>query len=146
MVNMSRLSRERSADVALAGLPVLYGVIMKTYVPELVNELTRIVVTTRNDNPSVEEYDAVVPGEWRRCQEVQAVVEAGQTPGVGQLRAVLVAVLVMLRAKRVPEAEIRERVDEAFARCRQGLYPVDRAGVEDGAWEASRRQSSGGGR
>jgi hypothetical protein len=112
---------------------------MKPYVPELVNELTRIVVTTRNDNPSSEEYDAVVGVEWKRCQELQAVVEAGQTPSVAQLRAVLVSVLVMLRVKRVPEVEIRERVDEAFSRCRQGLYPVDRAAVEDGAWEAGRR-------
>jgi len=112
---------------------------MKPYVPELVNELTRIVVTTRNDNPSIEEYDAVVGGEWRRCQEVQAVVEAGQAPSVAQLRTVLVSVLVILRIKHVPEVEIRERVDEAFVRCRQGLYPVDRAAIEDGAWEAKRR-------
>jgi hypothetical protein len=55
------------------------------------------------------------------------------------LRAVLVSVLVMLRVKRVPEVEIRERVDEAFSRCRQGLYPIDRAAVEDGAWEMGRR-------
>lgn len=107
---------------------------IKPYVPEMVNELTRIIVTTRNDNPSVEAYEAVVPAEWRRCQEVQAIVQAGQVPSVAQLRAVLVSVLKMLRVKHVPEAEIRERIAEAFTRCEQGLYPVDRAAVEDGAW------------
>ncbi len=107
---------------------------IKHYVPEMVNELTRIIVTTRNDNPSIEAYDAVVPGEWKRCQEVQALVQAGQIPSADQLRTVLSSVVKMLRVKQVPEAEIRGRIDEAFARCEQGLYPVDRAAVEAGVW------------
>lgn len=107
---------------------------IKPYVPEMVNELTRIIVTTRNDNPSIEAYEAVVPPEWKRCQEVQALVQAGQTPSAAQLRAVLESVIKMLRVKHVPEAEIRERCNEAFARCEHGLYPVDRATVEAGMW------------
>lgn len=107
---------------------------MSAYVPELVNELTRIVVTTRNDNPSAAAYDAVVDPAWRRCQEVQALVQAGAAPTVAQLRAVLAAVVAILRVKQVPEAEIRERVDEAFVRCRDGAYPIDRAAIEPAAW------------
>lgn len=119
---------------------------MTAYVPELVNELTRIVVTTRNDNPSVEEYDAVVTPAWRRCQEVQASVQAGAAPTVAQLRAVLTAVVTILRVKHVPEAEIRERVDEAFTRCRSGPTAIDRPAVESGAWEAAAPRPVGGGR
>lgn len=119
---------------------------MTAYVPELVNELTRIVVTTRNDNPSVEAYDEVVVPAWRRCQEVQAGVQAGAAPTVAQLRAVLTAVVAILRVKHVPEAEIRERVDEAFARCRSGPAVIDRAAIESGAWEAAVVRPAGGGR
>ncbi len=114
------------------------------YVPELVNELTRIVVTTRNDNPSVEEYDAVVSPEWRRCQEALASVQAGAAPTVALLRGVLTSVVTILRVKHVPEPEIRERVDEAFARSRQGGVVFDRTAIESGAWEAARRPSGGG--
>lgn len=116
---------------------------MTAYVPELVNELTRIVVTTRNDNPSLEEYDAVVSPEWRRCQEALKSVQAGAAPTVAQLRGVLTSVVMILRVKHVPEPEIRERVDEAFARCRQGGIVFDRAAIESGAWEATRRPGGG---
>jgi hypothetical protein len=108
---------------------------MHPYTPELLNELTRIVVTTRNDNPSIEEYDAVVPPEYKRCQEIQQAAQ-GKTPTLEQQRAVYQSVLLMLRVKHVPEAEIRERLDEAFSRCENGAYPVDRAAVEAGGWEA----------
>jgi hypothetical protein len=105
---------------------------MAEYVPELLNELTRIVITTRNDNPSVEEYDAVVLPEWRRCDEIRATVQQDQAglPSLAQMRTIYRSVLLMLRTKQVPEAEIAERLDEVFARCQNGLYPVDRAAVE----------------
>jgi hypothetical protein len=107
---------------------------MSAYVPELLNELTRIVITTRNDNPSVAEYDEVVLPEWRTCEELRAAVkqDQGGVPSLEQMRAVYRSVLIMLRVKMVPHAEIAERLDEAFARCQHGAYPVDRQAVEAG--------------
>lgn len=112
---------------------------MKPYTPELINELTRIVVTTRNDNPSVAEYDELVPPAWKRCQDISAAALGGP-PAPDQLRVVFESVVLMLLVKRVPESEIRERIDEAFARCERGAYPVDRAAVESGGWTAARRR------
>lgn len=104
---------------------------MAEYIPELLNELTRIVITTRNDNPSVEEYDQVVLPAWKRCDEVRArVKERGGAPTLDEQREVYRLVLQMLRCKRVPEPEIRERLDEAFSRSSRGVYPVDRRAVE----------------
>jgi hypothetical protein len=107
---------------------------MSTYVPELLNELTRIVITTRNDNPSVAEYDDVVLPEWRKCEEIRAAVkqEMAGVPSLEQMRAVYKSVLTMLAVKMVPATEVAERLDEAFARCRNGAYPVDRMAVEAG--------------
>jgi hypothetical protein len=108
---------------------------MSNYVPELLNELTRIVVTTRNDNPSVDEYDQVVPAEWKRCEAIKDVIrEQGRSPSNEEMREVAQRVVRMLRSKHVPEAEIRERIDEAFQRTRDGAYPVDRSAVEAGLW------------
>lgn len=104
---------------------------MSEYVPDLLNELTRIVITTRNDNPSVEEYDAVVVPAWKRCEEIRAGVKGrGGAPTLGEQREVHRLVLQMLRCKRVPEPEIRERLDEAFSRASRGVYAVDRHAVE----------------
>jgi hypothetical protein len=105
--------------------------IMVGYIPEYLNEVCRIVVTTRNDNPSVEEYDTKVLPEWRRCQEIQtAVREAKRIPTPQELAEVTRRVLAILRAKRVPESEISERLNEAFERCKQGVYPVERRQIE----------------
>lgn len=131
-------------DEALRGLGVLTEDGMADYTPDLINELTKIVVTTRNKNPSDAEYDAIVLPEWERCEAVEKASKErpGGVPTVEELRAVLRSVLLMLRVKHVPEAEIRARLDEAFERCRPGagLYPVDRAAVEAGAWAEIERE------
>lgn len=104
---------------------------MAEYIPELLNELTRIVITTRNDNPSVEEYDRVVIPAWRRCEELRERIKArGGPPTLDEQREVYRLVLTMLRCKAVPEAEIRERLDEALTRSAAGAYPVDRRALE----------------
>jgi hypothetical protein len=92
------------------------------------------VITTRNDNPSVAEYDDVVLPEWRKCEEIRAAVkqEMAGVPSLEQMRAVYKSVLTMLAVKMVPATEVAERLDEAFARCRNGAYPVDRMAVEAG--------------
>ena len=104
---------------------------MAEYVPELLNELTRIVITTRNENPSVEEYDRVVIPAWKRCEELRARVrERGGAPTLDEQREVYALVRTMLRCKAVPEDEQRERLDEAFRRSAAGAYPVDRSMIE----------------
>ena len=110
---------------------------MAEYVPELLNELTRIVITTRNANPSVSEYDELVLPEWRTCEELRNRVKQEQDgrPTLEQMRAVYKSVLLMLAVKMVPEPEIAGRLDEVFERCRNGAYPVDRAAVEAGLRE-----------
>jgi hypothetical protein len=117
---------------------------MADYVPELLNELTKIVATTRNENPSTEEYDAVVLPEWAKCEQIAAAAadRPGGAPTSAEQRAVLRSVLLMLRIKHVPEADIRARVDEAFERCKpgSGLYPVDRAALEQGVWAEVERE------
>ena len=110
---------------------------MTEYIPELLNELTRIVITTRNSNPSSTVYDAVVLPEWRACEQLRASIKQDQqsVPTLDQMRAVYGSVLRMLTAKMVPADEITRRIDEAFARCHHGTYPVDRAAVETGLQE-----------
>jgi hypothetical protein len=107
---------------------------MSEYVPELLNELTRIVLTTRNRNPSVEAYDSVVLPEWQRCEEIMKRVEErpGKVPTVAEQQAVYQSVLRMLRIKELPEEELLSRINEAFQRASQGVYPVDRRTVEAG--------------
>jgi hypothetical protein len=118
---------------------------MSTYVPELLNELTRIVITTRNDNPSVSEYDDVVLPQWRKCEELRAAVkqEMAGVPSLEQMRAVYKSVLIMLAVKMVPATEVAERLDEAFARCQNGAYPVDRRAVEAGIRDGVDAELSG---
>jgi len=110
---------------------------MTEYVPELLNELTRIVITTRNESPSSTVYDGVVLPEWRACEELRASIKQDQqnVPTLDQMRTVYRSVLVMLAAKQVPPDEIDRRIDEVFARCRDGAYPVDRAVLEEGLRE-----------
>ena len=110
---------------------------MAEYVPELLNELTRIVITTRNANPSVVAYDEIVLPEWRACEQLRVRIEQEQdnVPTLDQMRAVYRGVLHMLTVKLVPADEIARRFDEAFTRCHSGPYPVDRAAVEAGIRE-----------
>jgi hypothetical protein len=104
---------------------------MATYVPDFSNEITRIVLTTRNDNPSVEDYDSLALPEWKRCKEIEAAAKQANRPlTVEELADITRRVLTILRVKQVPETEIRERVDEAFERCRAGGVAVDRARIE----------------
>jgi hypothetical protein len=110
---------------------------MSEYVPELLNELTRIVLTTRNDNPSPDEYDSLVLPEWRRVQDMALAREQrGGAASLEEMRAVLHGVLFMLSVKHVSRTEIDERVREAFERSNRGAYPVDSQRVEEGAWAA----------
>jgi hypothetical protein len=110
---------------------------MSEYVPELLNELTRIVITTRNVSPSSTVYDEVVLPEWRSCEQLRASIKQDQqnVPTLDQMRAVYRSVLLMLTVKMVPADEIDRRIDEVFARCRDGAYPVDRAAIEAGLRE-----------
>lgn len=110
---------------------------MSEYVPELLNELTRIVITTRNANPSVAAYDEIVLPEWRACERLRATIKQDQqnVPTLEQMRSVYRSVLLMLTVKMVPADEIARRIDDAFTRCRAGPYPVDRAAVEAGIRE-----------
>jgi hypothetical protein len=112
-------------------VPEHHHIHMSTYVPELLNELTRIVVTSMNHNPSIEEYDEQVIPRWQRCQAIQEQVEsAGRVPTVEEIRKVAREVIEMLRIKRVPEPELRDRIDEAIARARAGgLYSFVEADV-----------------
>ncbi|MGE3270004.1 MAG: hypothetical protein AB7P40_14725 [Chloroflexota bacterium] len=107
---------------------------MTEYVPELLNELTRMVITTRNENPSNAAYDEVVLPEWRACEQLRASIKQDQqnVPTLDQMRAVYRSVLLMLTAKMVPPHEIRRRIDEVFSRCQHGAYPVDRSAIEAG--------------
>jgi hypothetical protein len=110
---------------------------MSEYVPELLNELTRIVITTRNRSPSSTVYDEVVLPEWRACEQLRAAIKQDQqnVPTLDQLRTVYRSVLLMLAAKQVPPDEIERRIDQVFARCRNGAYPVDRTAIEAGIRE-----------
>ena len=110
---------------------------MSEYVPELLNELTRIVITTRNRSPSSTVYDEVVLPEWRACEQLRAAIKQDQqnVPTLDQLRTVYRSVLLMLAAKQVPPDEIERRIDQVFARCRDGTYPVDRTAIEAGIRE-----------
>lgn len=110
---------------------------MSAYVPELLNELTRIVITTRNANPSRTVYDEIVLPEWRACEQLRAMIKHEQqnVPTLDQMRRVYRGVVLMLRAKLVPLDEIERRLDEVFARCRAGTYPVDRAAIIHGLHE-----------
>ncbi|MCC7367458.1 MAG: hypothetical protein IT306_03490 [Chloroflexi bacterium] len=105
---------------------------MTEYVPELLNELTRTVITTRNANPSSAAYDDVVLPAWRACEELRAVIKQDQqgVPTLEQMRFIYRNVLLMLATKMAPPDEIRRRLDEVFARCERGVYPVDRAAIE----------------
>ena len=104
---------------------------MSSYVPEFLNEVMRMVVTTPNANPSVEEYDKLVLPEWRACQEISTRLEqAKRTPTIDEQVEVARRVIAILRHKRVPESEIHERFTEVFERCEQGgAYPFQRASV-----------------
>ena len=106
---------------------------MAKYVPELLNELTRIVLTTPNTNPSVEEYQREVLPRWKRCQELQQALKDKSRPAsVEEVREVAQKVLAMLRTKQVSEAEIRDRVAEAFRRCREaGDSRAEVSGLEN---------------
>jgi len=110
---------------------------MSEYVPELLNELTRIVITTRNGSPSSTVYDEVVLPEWRACEQLRASIKQDQqnVPTLDQLRTVYRSVLLMLTVKLVPPDEIERRIDEVFARCQDGAYPVDRTAIEAGIRE-----------
>lgn len=110
---------------------------MTEYVPELLNELTRIVITTRNANPSSTVYDEVVLPEWRACEDLRANIKQDQqnVPTLDQMRSVYRSVLRILTTKMVPPDEIERRIDEVFARCQRGAYPVDRAAIELGIRE-----------
>jgi len=110
---------------------------MSEYVPELLNELTRIVITTRNANPSAPAYDALVLPEWRACEQLRVTIKQEQQgiPRLDQIRTVYRSVLLMLSVKMVSADEIARRLDEAFRRCQNGPYPVDRAAVEAGIHE-----------
>ena len=110
---------------------------MSEYVPELLNELTRIVMTTRNRSPSSTVYDSIVLPEWRATEQLRAGIKQDQqnVPTLDQMRTVYRSVLLMLAAKQVPPDEIERRIDEVFARCRNGAYPVDRAAIEAGIRE-----------
>jgi hypothetical protein len=110
---------------------------MTEYIPELLNELTRIVITTRNNSPSSTVYDEIVLPEWRACEQLRAGIKQDQqnVPTLDQMRTVYRGVLVMLTAKQVPPDEIDRRIDEVFARCDNGAYPVDRTAIEAGLRE-----------
>src|SRR5688572_15259800 len=110
---------------------------MSEYVPELLNELTRIVITTRNGSPSSTVYDEIVLPEWRACEHLRAGIKQDQqnVPTLDQMRAVYRSVLLMLTVKQVPPDEIERRIDEVFARCRNGAYPIDRTAIEAGIRE-----------
>jgi hypothetical protein len=110
---------------------------MSEYVPELLNELTRIVITTRNRSPSSTVYDEIILPEWRACEQLRAGIKQDQqnVPTFDQMRTVYRSVLLMLRAKLVPPDEIERRIDEVFARCQNGAYPVDRTAIEAGIRE-----------
>ena len=110
---------------------------MTEYVPELLNELTRIVVTTRNENPSGTVYDEIVLPEWRGCENIRASIKQDQqnVPTLDQMQAVYRSVVRILTAKMVPPDEIERRIDEVFTRCQRGAYPVDRAAIEAGSRE-----------
>ena len=113
---------------------------MTEYIPELLNELTRIVITTRNNSPSSTVYDEIILPEWRACEQLRAGIKQDQqnVPTLDQMRTVFRGVLVMLTAKQVPPDEIDRRIDEVFARCRDGAYPVDRTAIEAGLREEVR--------
>lgn len=117
---------------------------MSEYVPELLNELTRIVITTQNRSPSSTVYDEIVLPEWRACEQLRATVKQDQqnVPTLDQMRTVCRSVLLMLTARLVPPDEVERRIDEVFARCRNGAYPVDRAAVEAGIREEIRATSA----
>lgn len=110
---------------------------MSEYIPELLNELTRIVITTRNRSPSSSAYDEIVLPEWRACEQLRAGIKQDQqnVPTLDQMRTVYRSVRLMLAAKHVPPDEIERRIDEVFARCRNGAYSVDRTAIEAGIRE-----------
>ena len=124
-------------DAALIAAGGERGRAMSEYIPELLNELTRIVITTRNRSPSSTAYDEIILPEWRACEQLRAGIKQDQqnVPTLDQIRTVYRSVLLMLTTKQVPAEEIERRIDEVFGRCRNGAYPVDRAAIEAGLRE-----------
>lgn len=127
-------------DAALIAAGGERGRAMSEYIPELLNELTRIVITTRNNSPSSTVYDEVVLPEWRACEQLRASIKQDQqnVPMLDQMRIVYRSVLLMLTVKQVPSDEIDRRIDEVFVRCQHGAYPIDRAAIESGLREEVR--------
>ena len=74
--------------------------------------------------------DAAIEPEMRMKLYVQFA--RARLVSLEQMRAVYRSVLIMLRVKMVPAAEVADRLDEAFTRSHTGAYPVDRQAVEAG--------------
>jgi len=86
---------------------------MSEYKPSFVGLVLKAIACTPNRSFDASAYDAEVVQPTRRIRAVQASL-GDQPPAVEQMREILVTLVAILRAKRVDEDEIRDRVGEAL--------------------------------
>jgi hypothetical protein len=82
----------------------------------------KAIACTPNRNPDVRAYDAEVVQPARRIRAAQASL-GDQPPPPEQMREMLVTLVAILRAKRVDEDEIRDRVGEVLGAARDAGLP-----------------------
>jgi hypothetical protein len=86
---------------------------MGEYKPSFVGLVLKAIACTPNRNLDASAYEAQVLQPTRRIRAVQASL-GDQLPPVEQMREMLVSLVSILRAKRVDEDEIRDRISEAL--------------------------------
>src|SRR5262245_35323599 len=84
--------------------------------------ILKAIACTPNRNPDVSAYEAEVVEPARRIRAAQASL-GDQPPPAEQMREMLVSLVAILRAKRVDEDEIRDRVGEVLGAARNVGLP-----------------------
>jgi hypothetical protein len=87
---------------------------MSQHKPSFVGLVLKAIACTPNRNPDVSVYDAAVVQPTGRIRAAQASL-GDQPPPVEQMREMLISLVAILRAKRVDEDEIRDRVSEVLS-------------------------------
>jgi hypothetical protein len=86
---------------------------MSEHKPSFVGLVLKAIACTPNRNLDASAYDAEVVQPTRRIRAAQASL-GDQPPPVEQMREMLTSLISILRAKRVEEDEISDRVGEVL--------------------------------
>jgi hypothetical protein len=86
--------------------------------PTFYGSILKAIACTPNHNPDDRVYDTEVLPRARRLREAQAAL-AGAAPSDDEMRAALADLVAILRAKRVDDAEVRDRL-QAIAELHPG--------------------------